>query len=373
MNGLIVSFLFLMIQPVADPTYFSYNSPYCLARSVAKGNLLPLIVQSTEPPCPWTAEDASVVETSRYATHYSFWNEDRSNNLELSASKLDGIMLLPGQEMSFNTIVGERTVDRGFKKANVIVGAKGYELGIGGGICQTASTVHAAAVFAGLDVLERHPHRFRVKYIPAGLDATVNYGKKDLRLANNTPFPVVFHLGFVTRGDLIVRVMAPAKVFAVRYKYEVLEEIPSDMVRFEVTSKEKDRVHYYGRPGYKIEKWVYRRNLWTGEKSRIVPPKDDYQPSPWVLRAAQLPAGRVGYSGLTKAEINDFLRGTRYTADMARFPDLRPNLKDWVNPPAPKDRELEKFIHFKQAISGGEFRPENPDVAYQDFPPLSLM
>ena len=133
MSGLLLSVLFMLMQPVADPTFFSYNSPYCLARQLAAGNPLPWIVQGMEPSCPWTAEDASQVETGRYATHYSFWNEDRSNNLELSASRLDGVMLLPGQELSFNTVVGERTAEAGFKKANVIVGAKGYELGIGWG------------------------------------------------------------------------------------------------------------------------------------------------------------------------------------------------------------------------------------------------
>ncbi len=367
MNSLFLSILFLMMQPVADPTYFSYNSPSCVVRNMARGNFLPIIVQTTEPSCPWTAEEASVVETGRYATHYSFWNEDRTNNLELSASKLDGVMLLPGQELSFNSIVGERTQERGFKKANVIVGAKGYELGLGGGICQTASTVHAASVFAGLDVLERFPHRFRVKYIPAGLDATVNYGKKDLRVANNTPFPVVFHLGFVNRGDLIVRVMSPAKVFTVRYKYEVLEEVLSDSVRFEIAGKVKDKVHYYGRPGYKIERVVYRRNPWTGEKQRVGFPDDAYQPSPWVLRVAELPGGRVSHTGLSKAEINAFLQGTRYNVDMARFPDLRPNLKDWVSPPNLRTGDLEKLVRFKQAVSGGTFRPEDPDVAYSAF------
>lgn len=373
MNSLLLSILFLVGQPLADPTYFSYNSPACVAAKALHGNLLPLMVATSEPSCPWTAEEASSVETGRYVTHYSFWNEDRTNNLELSASKLDGLMLLPGQELSFNQIVGERTEERGFKKANVIVGAKGYELGLGGGICQTASTVHAAALFAGLDVLERHPHRFRVKYMPAGLDATVNYGKKDLRIANNTPFPVVFHLGFVNRGDLIVRVMSPAKVYAVRYKYEVLEEVLSDTVRFEIAGKVKDRVHYYGRPGYKIEKFVYKRNLWTGDKQRVTFPKDDYKPSPWVLRVAELPGGRVAHSGLTKAQIAEFLQGSRYTVDMARFPDLKPNLKDWVSPPNLRDADLEKLIRFKQTISGGSFRPEGEDVAFMELGIYSWM
>ena len=228
-------------------------------------------------------------------------------------------------------------------------------------------------MFAGLDVLERYPHRFKVKYIPAGLDATVNYGKKDLRLANNTPFPVVFHLGFVNRGDLIVRVMSPAKVFSVRYKYEVLEEVPSDMVRFEIADAKKDRVHYYGRPGYKIDRTFYRRNLWTGEKVKISSPKDEYQPSPWVLRVAQLPGGKVSHTGLTKAAINDFLRGSRYNVDMARFPDLRPNLKDWVSQPSLREEYLEKFVHFRQTVKGGAFRQEAPEVAWLDFPFFYIM
>jgi len=256
--------------------------------------------------------------------------------------------------LSFNELVGERTEERGYKKANVIAGPKGYELGVGGGICQTASTVYAAALFAGLEIVERYHHRFRVKYMPPGLDATVNYGKKDLKVRNNLPFPVVFELGFVKEGELVARVMAPAKMYSVKYKYEVMEEVLSDRVQFEMKGKSKDLVKYYGRPGYKIARFRYLTDLVTGTKQREALPKDEYQASPWVLRVEEYPDGNKALAGLTPGQIEQLLQGSRYTVDMARFPDVKADHKDWVRPPSVRAGYLEGLTRFRTVVSTGD-------------------
>jgi len=317
----LVSTLLLVVQPVADPTYFSYNSPQCVAHRLAELNPLPLMVRTEHPSCPWTSDDASLVEVGRHLSNYSWWNYERTVNLELAASHIDGTMLLPGEEFSYNETVGERTIEAGFKEAKIIT-ERGYADGIGGGVCQVASNLHAAAMHAGLEIAERWPHRFRVKYMPPGLDATVDYGRKDLKVVNNTPFPVVLELGRLEQGELLARVMAPIRTHRLKFKYEVVKETPSDTVRFKRVEDPSDVVEYYGRPGLEIAKTVWRRNLLTGKLRRLRLPNDEYLPSPWSLRVKALPDGKRVATGVSRSRLNRLLKGSRYRVESARFRDI---------------------------------------------------
>ncbi len=125
----------------------------------------------------------------KYQTKYATSNRPRSNNVELAAKFVDGTILLPGDEFSYNKIVGERTAERGFKAASVYENNKMVD-GLGGGICQTSSTIYAAVLYADLEVTERHEHMLEVHYAPLGMDATVAYGSLDFRFKNNTDAPV---------------------------------------------------------------------------------------------------------------------------------------------------------------------------------------
>lgn len=125
-------------------------------------------------------------------THTSNYNAgqiSRSHNVALAASKLHNRVFKEGEILSYNDIVGQRTVAAGFQAATVYVGNK-LEQGIGGGICQVSSTLYAAALRAGLEVVERVNHSMPVAYMPAGMDATVSYGSIDLKLKNNTAYPI---------------------------------------------------------------------------------------------------------------------------------------------------------------------------------------
>ncbi len=130
-------------------------------------------------------------ERSRYQT----WGRlrGRASNIELAASKLDGVTVQPGEVFSFNDIVGDRTIANGFRMAPVIRNGE-LDRGIGGGVCQVAGTLFGAAYRAGLDVLEHEHHTWPSTYVPRGLDATVVYGAADLRLQNPYSFPVTFHV-----------------------------------------------------------------------------------------------------------------------------------------------------------------------------------
>src|SRR5260221_7960731 len=114
----------------------------------------------------------------------------RTYNLRLAASKIDGTVLLPGETFDFNELVGPRDEANGYKVAPVIAEGELVD-GIGGGTCQISGTLHGAAFFAGLDIVERYPHTRPSAYIKMGLDATVVLPSNHLPVKNSFHFPVV--------------------------------------------------------------------------------------------------------------------------------------------------------------------------------------
>ncbi len=124
-----------------------------------------------------------------FSTKYMTSNKPRAANVELAAKLINGTILLPGDEFSYNGSVGPRTAARGFKAASVYENNKMVD-GLGGGICQTSSTLYAAVLYADLQVTERHEHSLEITYAPLGMDATVAYGSLDFRFKNNTSMPI---------------------------------------------------------------------------------------------------------------------------------------------------------------------------------------
>lgn len=107
----------------------------------------------------------------------------RTVNVRLAAEAMDGLVLEPGQVLSFNATVGPRTLERGYQPAPVIL-HEARQTQVGGGVCQVASTIFVAGLLSGLDVAERWRHSLPVDYIATGEDATIAWGAKDLKLRN---------------------------------------------------------------------------------------------------------------------------------------------------------------------------------------------
>jgi len=129
---------------------------------------------------------------SSYTTYFttnSLNNYNRSINIRLAAESIDGTLLLPGEEFSFNKVVGPRTAERGYKTAHVFVAGQIRD-GTGGGVCQVSTTLYNAVLRANLKVTERHNHMFTVGYVPLGQDAAVSYGYADLVFTNTTAYPL---------------------------------------------------------------------------------------------------------------------------------------------------------------------------------------
>lgn len=119
-------------------------------------------------------------------------NENRNANLRKACELLDGTILQPGQELSYNQALGERTKEKGWLPAPAYSGTKLVD-SPGGGICQVSSTLYLASVYAEMTIVERRNHGYPVSYIPLGMDATVSWGFTDLKIRNDSPLPVKIH------------------------------------------------------------------------------------------------------------------------------------------------------------------------------------
>lgn len=118
------------------------------------------------------------------------WNDDRTTNLDLACKAMNGTVILPGATFSFNDVVGERTPEKGYRKATAYVAGGKSEPEYGGGVCQVASTLYMATLLADLEVTSRAAHMYQVTYVPAGLDATIYWGYLDYCFVNTTPYPI---------------------------------------------------------------------------------------------------------------------------------------------------------------------------------------
>lgn len=123
-----------------------------------------------------------------YTTWYS-GTAARNSNVRLAASRINGIEMMPGEEFSYDKTILPRNYANGYQAAPVYVGNK-VESGMGGGICQPSSTLYCAALYANLEITERHNHSMMVGYIPAGMDATIAESYLDLKFKNSTDYPI---------------------------------------------------------------------------------------------------------------------------------------------------------------------------------------
>lgn len=148
--------------------------------------------------------DIDEVVIGESTTRYNAAVTGRSENIRLSAESIENLIVGPDDTFSFNTTVGQRTEARGYKRADVILDGDLVE-GLGGGICQTSSTLYNAADYSGLTIIERRPHSLPISYVPEGRDAMVSWGTSDLRFRNDYPFPVILRT-YITPGQIKIEV-----------------------------------------------------------------------------------------------------------------------------------------------------------------------
>jgi vancomycin resistance protein YoaR len=135
-----------------------------------------------------TTEEALAMGIDQRMSTYKTWNSgtwDRITNLRLGVEALDDTLVPPGGTFSLNQAIGQRTEERGFRPAPVIIGTR-YEEEVGGGTSQVATTVFNAAWEAGVEITERNPHSLYISRYQLGRDATVYWPSLDLKFVNDT-------------------------------------------------------------------------------------------------------------------------------------------------------------------------------------------
>ncbi len=150
-------------------------------------------------PAELTTEEATALGIRRRLTTFTTdmgpSSSNRIHNVHLMADFIDGTIIRSGQVFSFNEVVGPRTAERGFLEGQMIVG--GLVLpAIGGGVCQTATTLFNNAFEAGLPILERHNHNLYLSHYPLGRDATVSWGGPDLRFGNDLKHAILIKTSY---------------------------------------------------------------------------------------------------------------------------------------------------------------------------------
>ena len=183
-----------------------------------KGNRYPLVPvhYQTVEPTPADQILGAIKERGRFSTDCTT-NPDRETNIALALGKFNGLRVNPGDQVSFNEVVGRRTAEQGFREAKIIVNGE-YVDGIGGGVCQVSTTIFNAAVAAGLQITESHHHSLRSSYVPLGHDAMVS-GSADLRFVNNTGAPIYIETKFQNHR-LSVTIYGRDKGPGIRYQLD---------------------------------------------------------------------------------------------------------------------------------------------------------
>lgn len=172
-----------------------------------------------------------------YTTKFSARRDDevkqnRKFNIQKAADIINGNTIQPGEEWSFNTVVGPRTYELGWKGANGISGGKEYTIQAGGGICQPSTTLYNALLCANMEIVDRRAHSIPSDYVPVGLDATVDTRGLDFVWRNNTDMPVYIFArvekveGSSSRNTITVYVYGKPLPEGVTYKSrsEIVEE-----------------------------------------------------------------------------------------------------------------------------------------------------
>lgn len=170
---------------------------------------LPLTVQVSG----YAPEDAAYlheVVIASYTTHFNPAVTGRNKNIELSAGAIHNVIVGVNDYFSFNTTVGPSDEAHGYQPAQEAVNGK-LVMGIGGGICQTSSTLYNAVDQIGVNYVEKHHHSVTVGYVPSGRDATVSYGGLDFRFQNTTGAPFLISTIYHANGTLTVEIKTSAQ------------------------------------------------------------------------------------------------------------------------------------------------------------------
>ncbi|HHY47745.1 MAG TPA: hypothetical protein GX506_10675 [Firmicutes bacterium] len=230
---------------------------------------------------------------SSFSTQLGSLAEDRVHNIELAIEAIDGCTIAPGEEFSFNAIVGPRSREAGYKEAPVVLNSE-LVPGIGGGICQVSSTLYNAALLANLDITARTPHSIAPAYVPPGRDATVAYNYLDLRFKNSLPSHIMVVARLEGRSVVVKLFGTKPRDQEISIDVRIEEKLHPRIIekRDPTLAPGERKMEDNGSPGYVVSVWRLVKK--GGSIYRELISRDRYDPRPALVRVNYEPGGDMG-------------------------------------------------------------------------------
>lgn len=233
------------------------------------------------------AEQPEIGLIAKFSTYYGDSSENRKHNVALAAKAIDGAVILPEEEFSFNDAVGARTEERGYRSAFVIMEGQ-YVEGVGGGVCQVSGTLYNCALLADLAITCVHPHSLPVSYVAPSFDAMVS-SASDLRFANTLSATVTLRM--TADGKYLKAEIYGVKgEFDIRRRSETLRNIPKEVEYLPDPALPlgEERVDTWGRDGLVSEGWL--EYFADGELVRTLRiRRDTYKPQNRIVMVGSSP------------------------------------------------------------------------------------
>ena len=221
-----------------------------------------------------------------FSTKYDKYYTNRVTNLEVSGRKVNGTILYPGDEFSYNEVVGKRTAANGFKDAHVFAGGKVVD-GMGGGICQVSTTLYNTVLLTDLKVTERKNHMMHTGYNDPGRDATVVYGSIDFRFVNTRKTPI--KLEMIVKNGIVTSTIYGLKEEnepIVEIKSVILKTIPYTTIEEEDNTMDEGTTKVVQSPlnGYESETYKIIKDASGKEISKTLVSKDSYKQTSKIIK-----------------------------------------------------------------------------------------
>lgn len=221
-----------------------------------------------------------------FSTKYDKYYTNRVKNLEIAGQKVNGTILYPGDEFSYNNVVGERTVENGFKNAHIFSGGKVVD-GLGGGICQISTTLYNTVLMSDLKVTERKAHMMHTGYNDPGKDATVVYGSIDFRFVNNRKTPI--KIAMEVKNGVVTSTIYGLKQEddpIIEIKSVILKTIPYTTIKENDATMDEGTTKIVQSPlnGYESETYRIEKDANGNEISKTLISKDTYKQTSKIVK-----------------------------------------------------------------------------------------
>ena len=190
----------------------------------------------------------NIILRSKFSTNYQKSSSDRKSNIKKALGNFNGMIVEPGQEISFNKTTGPRNSENGYKNAKIILNGN-YTPGVGGGVCQASTTLYNALLLAGIDIKEVNHHSLPASYVPLSFDAMVSEDLADLVFVNNLDTPIYIK-AYGTDNEAVVEIFGQPfdEGVSIKTRSELDKVLPhgGDEIIKDIDGQYSDKVLYQG-------------------------------------------------------------------------------------------------------------------------------